>query len=63
MTSRKTIKPGATPLRALLFSPSRWLRLALLAAIAVSTVTPLSSCRNDQAIIDRHEKALDEDDE
>ena len=66
MISRITIKPGATLPRAVSFPSRRWagrLCLVVLAALALSAVTAISACRNDQAIIDRHEKALSEDDE
>ena len=64
--SFKYHKPGAATLQASLFSMSslfRFARIALLVAAVLSASTSAFACRNDQAIIDRHQEALDQDDE
>ncbi|MBE7506362.1 MAG: hypothetical protein HS101_08770 [Planctomycetia bacterium] len=42
---------------------ARFARVALLAATIFSASASTFACRNDQAIIDRHQEALDADDE
>jgi hypothetical protein len=59
-------KPGAATLRASLFTMSslfRFARIAFLVATVLSASASAFACRNDQAIIDRHQEALDADDE